>query len=89
MYTTQVIKARVAQQPFVPLRILTSSGRSYDVYHPDLVWVGAWEIHVGFSSAMDPAVYDGTTRIALMHITALEDLPAQISKTKKNGKPKK
>ena len=89
MYTPQAIKARVSQQPFMPLRIVTSSGKAYDVYHPDLVWVGAWEIHVGFSSAMDPAVYDGTTRIALMHITALEDLPALTSKAKKNGKAKK
>jgi len=86
MYTAQEIKNRLSTSPFVPVRFVTSSGEKYDVYHPDLVLVGIRDIFIGFSSAMDPKVYDGSTRLALMHITALEDLPPKTAKSKKNSK---
>ena len=77
MLTAQIIRDRVRQQPFVPLRIVTSSGRTYDVRHPDLIWIGRSDLHVGMPSPEDPTIYDKDARIAIMHITALEDLPAR------------
>jgi hypothetical protein len=40
MLTSQDIRARVRRTPFVPLRIRTSDGASYDVYHQDLIMIG-------------------------------------------------
>jgi hypothetical protein len=37
MFTADYIYERIQDRPFVPLRIATSSGESYDVYHPELV----------------------------------------------------
>jgi hypothetical protein len=78
------MKERLRKQPWVPLRIVTSSGESYEVTHPELVLIGQRDLHVGTASPKDPTTYDQVARIALMHITAMEDLPA--AKSKKNGK---
>jgi hypothetical protein len=84
MFTPQQLKDRIRRQPFVPLRIVTSSGESYTITHPDLVLIGVRDIHVGIASRKDPTTYENVARISLLHITALED--AATDKTKKNGK---
>lgn len=84
MITANDLKQRAKKQPFVPLRIVTSSREKYDVYHPDLIWVGTRDVHVGTASLNDPSTYDNNVaRLSILHLTALEDLPA---KAKKNGK---
>jgi hypothetical protein len=79
MFTPDEIHARVRGRPFVPLRIVTSSGQTFDVYHPDLIMVGRRSLEVGTASADNPTVYEHVTRVAIMHITALQDLPPQPS----------
>ena len=76
MFTPDIIQSRLRQQPFLPLRIIISSGQTFDVFHPDLVMVGEREIMVGMASTRNPTRYDRVTRVPLMHITALEDLPS-------------
>lgn len=88
MFTAKLIRERVREQPFVPLRIVTSSGRTFDVYHPDLVWIGSNELHVGMPSQDDPTLHYGTTRVAILHVTAMEDLPAR-KKRDGNGRHRK
>jgi len=84
MFTPNQLKERIKKQPFVPLRIVTSSGESYTVTHPELLWVGVRDVHVGIASRKDPTTYENVARISLLHITALED--AVGDKPKKNGK---
>jgi hypothetical protein len=79
MFGPDDIQSRLRQQPFVPVRIIISSGQQFDVFHPDLVLVGRRDMIIGMASSENPAQYDRTTRIPLMHVTALEDLPAQSS----------
>ena len=78
MFTADDIHARVHQRPFVPMRIITSGGQTYDIYHPDLVMVGRRSITVGTASSENPLHYDQTTRIAVLHVTDLEDLPSPM-----------
>jgi len=75
MFTPDNIQDRVRKRPFVPLRIVTSSGETFDVFHPDLIMVGRRDITVGIASVEHPGQYERQTRIAIMHVTALEDLP--------------
>ncbi len=79
MFTPEAIQERVQQRPFVPLRIVTSSGQMFDLYHPDLVMVGRRDLMVGMASVENPRQYERVTRVAIMHVTALEDLPAPTS----------
>jgi len=75
MLTTDDIRVRIRQHPFRPLRIMTSSGENYDVLHPDLIMFGKNEITVGLLGSESSKYYEQVARIAVMHITALNDLP--------------
>jgi hypothetical protein len=75
MFTAEHIKTRVAEKPFVPLRIITSAGEVYDIRHPDLIMVGRHYLHVGTASADNPTIFDRSSMVSVLHITALENLP--------------
>jgi hypothetical protein len=77
------IKDRLRDQPFKPVRIIASEGQRFDVYHPDLMFVGERDIMVRFPSDSEPSLYDRVTRVALVHIVGLEDLPPRA--TSANG----
>jgi len=81
MFTPDEIRARVRVTPFVPLRIVTSSGQTFDVYHPDLVMIGRRSLEIGTASAENAIYYEQVTRVAIMHVTALQDLPSPASPT--------
>jgi hypothetical protein len=85
MFTYQEIKARALMKPFTPFRVVTSSGQTFDVPHPDMIWVGARDIQIGNPSSRDPTIYDGVSRIAILHITALQDLPVPLPPPTTNG----
>jgi hypothetical protein len=76
MFTADEIEARIKDRPFVPVRIVTSSGQMFDVYHPDLVMISRRSLMIGTASTENPRRYELTTRVAIMHITAMEDLPS-------------
>ena len=58
MFTPEDIQARLRTQPFIPLRVVTSSGQMYDVTHPDLVVVGRRSVFIGVASNENPAHFD-------------------------------
>ncbi len=76
MFNSDDIQSRLRQQPFVPVRIIINSGQTFDVFHPDLVLVGCRDMIIAMASNENPAQYDRTTRIPIMHVAALEDLPS-------------
>lgn len=84
MFTASDIQARIKKQPFIPVRIVTSSGEHYDVTHPELLAVGKRTLFVGDASEEAPSVYDRFSIVSLMHVTALEDLP-KLSAAPTNG----
>lgn len=85
LFTHQDIRARLRQRPFNPLRIVTTTGETFDVFHPDLVFVGRRFIEVGLPAPDEPTFFDQITRVALAHITELRDLPVPATPT--NGPP--
>ena len=76
MFSPDDIQERLKGQPFLPVRIVTSSGQMFDIYHPDLVMVGRRYLIIGTASTENPRQFELTTRVALWHVSALEDLPA-------------
>ncbi len=79
MYRPEDIQARLREKPFRPLRIRVSEGLQYDIHHPDLVFVGNRDLMIGFPGPDNPSIYDRVTRVALIHVVALEDTPAPAS----------
>jgi hypothetical protein len=86
MFTAEEIQARLREKPFRPLRIVASEGLRFDIDHPDLVFVGRRDLMIGSPDPASPTIYDRVTRVALVHVVALEDLPSAAS-TSHNGPP--
>ncbi|MEX2172931.1 MAG: hypothetical protein WD872_01130 [Pirellulaceae bacterium] len=78
MFSADDIYQRIKGRPFVPIRVRTSDGQSFDVYHPDLVIVGRRFVMIGTASSESPAHAELITRVSVIHITSLEDLPVPI-----------
>jgi hypothetical protein len=75
MYRPEEIQARLRVRPFRPLRLIVSEGLRYDIVHPDLVLVGQRDLTIGSPSPGNPTIYDRLTRVAIVHVVGMEDLP--------------
>ncbi len=84
MFTADDFRSKIKHQPFEPFRIVTSAGQEFDVQHPDLVLIGTRWVIVGKPSNKNPKFAEQETKISLLHVTALENLPSP-GKVKKNG----
>lgn len=58
---------------FRPVRIVTTTNQTYDIYHPDLLLVAQRFLVVGTPSSEDPSLADLVTRVALVRVTELRD----------------
>jgi len=74
------IEALVRKRPFVPFRILLSTGETYDVHHPELVMVGKRSALIGITSDPTPR-YDRFATISLLHVVRLEPLDGETAAT--------
>ncbi|MCS6977585.1 MAG: hypothetical protein NZM31_11335 [Gemmatales bacterium] len=75
IFSPDDVQTRLRQQPFVPVRIVTTTGQTYDVYHPDLVLVARRFLVIGTPSSENPTQAEQVTRVALVHVAELRDLP--------------
>ena len=78
------IQNRLRERPFVPLRVVTGSGQAYDIRHPDLVLVGRRALIIGTASNDNPTQFETASRVAVMHVVDLQDLPTSAS-SESNG----
>lgn len=77
--TADAVFARLRRQPFVPFRLILSSGTTYDVLDHEMLFVS--------KSGVTVAIYDKDQRpspdeipvreslVSFLHIAATEDLP--------------
>jgi hypothetical protein len=79
--TVQTFKKLLTQQPFQPFRLIMSSGKTYDVRHPEMAMLTRTDILVGIDIADDgvPAEFD---ICSLLHVTAIEPLNAAALESK-------
>jgi hypothetical protein len=75
MFTAESIQSRLRERPFRPLRIVVSEGQQFNIHHPDLVLVGHRDLMIGLPRDATSSIYDRVTRVALVHVVVLEDLP--------------
>ena len=71
--TLQTFRDLLAQRPFKPLRLVMSSGQTYEVRHPETAFLTRTSILVGIDIADDgvPAEFK---ICSLLHVTAIETL---------------
>ena len=85
MLTAQDFRDQAKKTPFVPFRIATSAGETFDVTHPDLIWIGRREVAVGIADKDDPSIFDRFARISILHVTTITDLPVPSQAHLQNG----
>lgn len=81
--TADAVFARLRRRPFVPFRLILTSGTTYDVLRPEMLFVS--------KSGLTIAIYERNQRlspdeipmrealVSFLHIAATEDLPQPLS----------
>lgn len=71
--TVQTFRNLLKHQPFKPFRVIMSSGKTYDVRHPEMALLTRTDLLVGVDEADDgvPAEFK---ICSLLHITSVEPL---------------
>jgi len=69
------------RRPFEPFRIVTSSGESYEVRHPEMAWPIRNGLYVGLGGKA--RLPERAAFVSLLHISALETLPGNGSRRRR------
>ena len=78
IFTAEDILTRLRTHPFTPMQLVTTTGDTFDIYHPELVVPTRRFIEVGMPTSDNPAIAEQIERVALVHIVALRDLPSPV-----------
>jgi hypothetical protein len=82
--TREDLLEHVRRQPFVPIRLTLTTGRTFDVYHPDLIMIGRREAVVGLTLDPADAVFDRAAHVDLFHIATVNPL-SPVTPSGSNG----
>lgn len=76
----QDVRDHLHKQPFQPIRVTLTDGRTYDVLHPELAMVGHSTVAIGLPrpNAAEP-VYDRLVTISLLHIMQIEPIASALA----------
>jgi hypothetical protein len=76
--TVQTFREMLARRPFQPVRIILSSGQSYEIRHPEMAMLTRTDLLVGVDVADDgvPAEFK---ILSLLHVTAIEPITQQAA----------
>ena len=78
MITVTELRERMQDNPFKPFRIHTSDGKAYEILNHDMMFIKRNGVEIALDLDAN-AVAERFAKIALLHINALEDLPAQTA----------
>ena len=69
--TVQTFRELLARRPFQPFRVVMSSGKTYDVRHPEMAFLTRTTLYVGVDDRFDGVPSDAAM-CSLLHITNAE-----------------
>ena len=79
MISARHLRDRTKAQPFKPFRLCLSDGHKFNVLNHDMAWVKEGVFEVGIELNREGfAVH--TAECAILHVTRLEDIPADITR---------
>lgn len=67
------------QQPFEPFRIKLTDGTTYDIRHPDLLWVGQRTAYIGLTGQPGQTYFERSVKVDLLHISQVIPLDTATS----------
>ncbi len=72
------ISAHLRRQPFQPIRVVVSDGSSYDVRHPEMMFVTRREVVIGLDVG-DDRIPERSAYCDPMHITQIEPIDGETA----------
>ena len=82
--TADTLFARLRRKPFIPFRLILSSGTTYDIMHPEMMFVSKSGLTVAiYDRGQQPSPDEIPVREALvsfLHVAATEDIQASVAK---------
>ena len=75
--TQEELQEAVHRRPFLPFRVVLTTGETFDIRHPDLIMVGRASAILGITNDPTTTAFDRTFRVDLLHIVGVQDLPVQ------------
>ena len=82
--TADAVFARLRRRPFVPFRLILTSGTTYDILHPEMLFVSKSGLTVAIYDRDQPPSPDQIPMrealVSFLHVAASEDLPQPSSK---------
>lgn len=67
-------KEMLRAQPFLPLRIHMTDGRTYDIRHPEVVLVLRSRLDIGIATDPSTGIFDRVDHCSLLHVVRVEEL---------------
>jgi hypothetical protein len=76
--TVQTFREMLGRRPFQPVRLVLSSGQSYEIRHPEMAMLTRTSILIGTDIAPDgvPAEFK---IVSLLHVTAIEPVESKAA----------
>ena len=71
------LRDSLSQQPFEPFRLVLSDGATYDIRHPDLLWVGQRVAYVGLTGQAGSTFFERSVKVDLLHVTQIVPIGAE------------
>ena len=79
------ISKHLRRQPFRPIRVYVSDGSSYDVRHPELMFVSRSEVVIGLNPGTD-VIPERSVYCDPVHITRIEPINGESVPAMRPGK---
>ena len=80
LLSPESLLAELHRQPFVPLRIYLTHGKTYDVRHPEMAIVTSREVYVGRQeTSPGSGIARGFDLVSLLHVVRVELVPLSPS----------
>jgi hypothetical protein len=80
MMRPESLRDELHRQPFVPLRMFLTDGKTYDIRHPEMAIVTSREVYVGREeTSPGSGIARGLDLVSLLHVVRVEQVPLASS----------
>jgi hypothetical protein len=80
MLTPEIFRDDLHRQPFVPLRIYLTNGKTYDIRHHEMAMVTSREVYVGREeTSPGSGIAKACDLVSLLHVVRIEQVPISAS----------
>ena len=82
MLRPESLRDELHRQPFVPLHIFLTGGKTYDIRHPEMAMITSREVYIGGEeTSPGSGIAKGCDLVSLLHVVRVEQMPYSSTPT--------